>query len=307
MKLAARIMIALVLTLLSGRATARADGDLALMRASDLLTVINQNAATTLTAYSLTTRSRFTQGLARACRGGKHVIVVLDRSPLGFAHGDNNRTQALLTSAGCRVNYSDRLFGRHQLHLKMAYSGRSMYLADTNYSIKGLVVRDDRPDDRSLAAETLTGHPGGNESFATVKGLALQIEGNVLRSARGKAIAVESESFDDGTPVSSAIEAAAAAHVPVRLIVAREEATRGTGARSEMAYLRQLAQLGVQVRLGNANEKLALVPGAAFVASANATAGIPDEVDWGLSTSQSDVVTKLNEEFQRNWNAAQPL
>jgi len=85
---------------------------------------------------------------------------------------------------------------------------------------------------------------------------------------------VESESFGNGA-IYNALLHRAQAHLPTRLIVAGREAAEA-GNHTERAHLKHLADLGVEIREGNAgsgdlDEKLVVTASDAWVGSANAT------------------------------------
>ena len=257
-----RVILALVLALPAFGAAALADGDLATMRSADLLRIINQNPATTITAYSLTTRSSFTRGLADACRAGHHVIVVLNRDPMGYARADNNRSEALLTAAGCQVTYSDRLFGDRQMHLKMTFSGRSMFLSDTNYSVKGY-----RRARRSAGRPQ---HRGGNAHRASGRQRIFRDRQGPRPYDRGGTssdlrTAVRSQSRPKASTKARPCRmrwSARRAHT-LRCVCLWPKKKRRAAMEPQVRWPICSSSRGwvSQVRLGNANEKIALIPG----------------------------------------------
>ena len=119
----------------------------------------------------------------------------------------------------------------------------------------------------------------------------------------GDAIDVETESFGNG-PISGALERAARRGAHVRLLVAEREVRGNT---REAATIADLARAGVAVRATDATEKFAIVGGAAWVGSANATFGAFDQSDWGVVTGRAPIRGHCEQAFRERWDASVSL
>lgn len=259
-------------------------------------------ASAVLTSYELPAHGGMTAALAALCtRGGRaDVILAGDRYLIGAsAKRTVAASAATLTAAGCKVRRA-----AVPLHLKLLYLGPAgVFLADRNWGRNATIVRLDDPADRELIAATLRNQPGSNGTLATLKGAALEIEARTIATSHG-ALAVESESFGANNPVFEAIRAAAGAGRPIRLIVSSLE-LRGSGSASERAALAELVRAGVQIRAGRANAKLAVTDDALWLGSTNATAGYPDQIDWGRRLDSLRAPVRAR--FERDWESAVPI
>ncbi|MGH7749586.1 MAG: hypothetical protein ACREQ5_33195, partial [Candidatus Dormibacteria bacterium] len=74
----------------------------------------------------------------------------------------------------------------------------------------------------------------------------------------------------------------------------------------ERSALARLAADGVDVRVGDNDEKLCIGGDRAWVGSANASYAA-DTRDWGFSTRMPAVVAGLEAAFARNWAASRSL
>lgn len=260
-----------------------------------------------VTAYELPARGGMTAALSELCRRGRRGDVILagDRYIVGSrVRATVDEAAQALRGAGCSVRRANA-----PLHLKLAYISPGVaYLADRNWGRKASVVRVQSEADRSLIAATLQNRPGTNGSLATRKADALILEAQAITQSSGPLL-VESESFGAGTPVYDAIVSALAARRPVSLIVASAE-LRETGARSssgERAALDRLRAAGAQVRMGSSDAKMAVGLNGAWMGSTNATAGYPDQIDWGMRTGNPALRLQLAQRFASDWASAEPI
>jgi phosphatidylserine/phosphatidylglycerophosphate/cardiolipin synthase-like enzyme len=257
--------------------------------------------AAIVVSYELPEAGGLTAALESICRRGGRADVIL----AGDTYIVGDRVREIVDAAA--RNLSDARCAVRRavtpLHLKMvALGGGETYLADRNFGRYATILRDDDPADRPLIAATLQNHPGSNGNFATLKGLALQIEAQTIADSAGD-LAIESESFGPGTPVYDAIYTAAQSRRHVRLIVAASEVSA-----SEQAALSTLERAGVDVRGGSADAKLAVADGPQFfIGSSNATAGYPDQIDWGKRITDAGLRATIRSRFEEDWAAASPL
>lgn len=242
-----------------------------------------------LRAYVL--RSGAVLDALRAAAGrGARVRVRIECKPYGDAGGTlaagNAGAVSALRAAGADAQLTD-CDGARPAHLKEARIDGAVYLDDRNWP------GDDR--DTILRVDPA-------ENFATQKDDALRREARTIyRAADARApVDVETESFGFGR-IYAALKYAAA-RAPVRLLVARRDVTPRS-----LPALRRLQAAGVTVRTGDDDEKLAVTPREAWVGSANASAGVPDQSDWGLRIFDGALVQALRARFERNWTSAQPL
>jgi hypothetical protein len=260
-----------------------------------------------VTAYELPARGGMTAALSELCRRGRRGDVILagDRFIVGSSvRSTVDEAAQALREAGCSVRRADA-----PLHLKLAYVAPGVaYLADRNWGRKATVLRVDSDADRSLIAATLQNRPGTNGELATRKADALVLEAQAITQPSGPLL-VESESFGAGTPVYDAILSALAARRSVSLIVAsaelRTEGSRSSG--GERAALGRLREAGAQVRVGSSNAKMAVGLNGAWMGSTNATAGYPDQIDWGLRITNPALRLQLAQRFASDWASAESI
>ncbi len=283
----------------------------ALSTTAALIEAAGRASSIRLAAYTLGNR-RLADALEAAAARGAQVRIVLARAPnedpAGAIAARNAATVGQLRSRGVDAALSDP--AHPSPHLKAAVVDGVAYLDDANFRTDGAetVVRD--PDPADVAAIEAVMNGGDDRVFAGALRLrkrdALADEAATIAAGAGHAIAVESESFGSGSFVYGALKARALAHDPVRLLVAGRELRSDRSGR-ERAALRTLAAAGVDVRVTDSNEKLAVAGGGGWVGSANATFAGNDEDDWGLSTRDPATVEALRERFARNWEAARAL
>jgi hypothetical protein len=140
--------------------------------------------------------------------------------------------------------------------------------------------------------------------LATIKGRALDLEVATIAAAATDGVDgvdCESESFGAGR-VSAELRRLAEAGEHVRLLVAARRVCA-----SEARTLCDLRAAGVEVRLGQRGEKLAVAGGRAWVGSANATSASPATLDWGYATGDPGLVAPLRARFEEDWSAGRPL
>jgi hypothetical protein len=221
-----------------------------------------------------------TDAIAAVCRRGGSSAVVLASPDYDREIADENaQTVRDLKSSGCNAETVTRPW-----HIKaVVIDGHDAYLSDTNFSRDGFILRVTDTSMIALLRQTIGGQPGATNNFATLKGAALNDETALIGQSRG-ALCISTESFGR----SNVADAIAAYDGTVDLVVAEREASHSD---SEMQLLRDLQTNGrVRVRLLNADEKIAAGTDLAYLGSSNATAGYPEQADWGLLTDDPALV-----------------
>jgi hypothetical protein len=289
---------------------------IALETATGFIRTLDNARAIALTAYTLR-EGGVLDALVGAARRGAEVRVRIEGDPLddaaGSLHAANAAAVAALRAAGASAEVTK--LGEPVLHLKAAVVDGVAWLDDRNWATGGAerILRDTDADDVAAVTSAVVGGPGADGHLATTKAGALRLEAGLIGRAGAAPLAVESESFGNGT-IYNALLHRAQAHLPTRLIVAGREVAEA-GNHTERSHLAHLAALGVEVRVGepkrgDLDEKLAVTGADGWVGSANATyardaAGA--QRDWGMATREPTIVDGLRSAFERNWSAARPL
>jgi hypothetical protein len=213
--------------------------------------------------------------------------------------------------------------------MKAVIADGKLFLDDRNWPADGhdTILATTDPADLAavraaldnLASSGGSAHAGGSASvggpagagrsadeggLATVKGRALDLEVATIAAAATDGVDgvdCESESFGAGR-VCAELRRLAEAGEHVRLLVAARRVCA-----SEARTLHDLQAAGVEVRLGQRGEKLAVADGRAWVGSANATSASPATLDWGYATGDPGLVAPLRARFEENWSAGRPL
>lgn len=252
-----------------------------------------------VTSFMLSPDGDMVHALGSACDRGSTIAIQLDRAPFSYAVAANQQSIMQLLSHHCRVSYASG-----DTHLKVALLPRAMYLTDRNFTPDGLFVRDTDAHDRAAVLETLRGRTGATEHFWTRKSQALQAEAAFIATAN-RTLFVETESFGSGNPVYDAIRDRLSARVAVYLLVSSVEYGQDQRERQLVAAL---ASAGAQIRLSSANAKLSVSDAnGAWVGSANATSGVPEQTDWGLLLGGELAAQAIAKRFSDDWGRSAPL
>lgn len=282
--------------------------------ASDVLSTIARSRSTLLSAYVLRP-GELLHTLEAAARRGAQVTVRLEGQP--YAGNDvveqaqltaqNRAAVAELRAAGAdaAMVHTDSSNGP-ALHLKAAVCDGVAYLDDRNWPGDGedSILRDDFRDDvAAIKGAVLHEHARPARWFWTNKAPALAGETRLLYDAQhATRVDVESESFGRGGAYG-ALKRLAAAGVRCRLLVSQRDVNP-----TSQAALEELQRDGVQVRVGDFDEKMAVVDDArAWTGSANATYGYSDQVDWGMRSDSPDVVHMLESHFESHWDQSSAI
>ena len=136
---------------------------------------------------------------------------------------------------------------------------------------------------------------------------ALALEAGMLVSAKASdGPIVESESFGLDNATYFALQALARSGAAPRLLVSRDD-LRGNA--HERSALERLANVGVCVRVCADSEKLAVAGSCAWLGSANATYadGKFAMSDWGVCTSNPEIVEAVRRRLESQWRTAEEL
>lgn len=273
-------------------------GDLDLVTVRTVTNRIESSHDVILSAYVLAPNGAMARALAAAAHRGAKVHVVLDGVAFGAARRMNGEVTPRLREAGVRVDFT-----RAPLHAKAAVVDGHVYLSDRNWtrSRAELVLEDRLAADEPVVLRAITGVAGMHGRLTTRKADSLAAEAAVLAGNRTHEVAVETEAFGLSTPVDVALLARRSRGDRVRLIVDQREYRSAPLEREQVA---ELVRHGVEVRIGRSGEKLAIDGDAAWIGSANATPGLPDQVDWGV-TATPNIANAIKLQFETNWSNAE--
>jgi phosphatidylserine/phosphatidylglycerophosphate/cardiolipin synthase-like enzyme len=257
----------------------------------------------TLAAYSLQATSAVVRDLEAAADRGAHVSVALSRG-FGFYVAENRATANDLSAHGVKVHILEST--TESTHMKAVVLDGDLYLSDRNWTTsysEEIVVHDTVPGDRTLVERAILGETSGNDHLWTRKADALAAEAALLDNRHSNLVRISSESFGSGTPVFDELMTRAKAGDQVELIVANAEYH---SSRSEAAELADLAASGVKVRTSNADEKFTVDGDAVWIGSANATRGVPNQIDFGITITDTNIARRLENQFDSEWARATP-
>jgi hypothetical protein len=282
---------------------------------AELLSRLENARDVSLIAYTLP-KGRVLDGLSAAAKAGAHVHVRLE----GYIYKDDGGVSAANTAAidqlraagaDAKLVHPSRRASDAMLHCKAALVDGTLFLDDRNWPDDGAdtIVRDDFSRDAAIVADAVAGHEDApTPFFAVAKREALASEARLLNEAHaGDDVIAESESFGANNRVYSALDALGRAGAHVRLLVSVRDMQANA---NERGALKKLSTDGVEVRVVDADEKLAIVRGArGWIGSANATGAFdhPDQLDWGARTDAPSIVAHLSKAFDQRWRSAAPL
>lgn len=285
----------------NGAAAGARDARIELVRMEAVLDDMRHAKVITLAAFSLRRDSVIVRSLEAASARGSRVSVVLARG-FGVYSPQNSETARELAKHAVRVH----LVGLSQrpTHIKAAILDGRLYLSDRNWtsrSTDAVVIRDSIPGDRYLIERSFAGQSGANDHLWTRKGEALVAEAGVLATAHSHHVRVASESFGMGTPVYRQLIQRRKRGDAVSLLIARSEYVHG---RREKEAAAHLAAAGVEIRLSSTNEKMAIDGATVWIGSANATAGLPEQLEFGMVLTSGTIAEQLQKQFDREWKNA---
>jgi phosphatidylserine/phosphatidylglycerophosphate/cardiolipin synthase-like enzyme len=258
----------------------------------------------TLAAFSMRANSTIVRRLEAAAGRGARVSVVLSRG-FGIYSRGNAETARHLMAHGVRVHLVTQ--ARPGTHIKAAILDGQLYLSDRNWSSRvgdEIVVHDVIPGDRTLIERALLGEARSNDHLWTRKADALVAEAQMLHTVRSRRVRLSSESFSAGTPVYEELLRRQAAGTTVLLLIASSEFRHS---HSEQVAITRLTVAGVEVRLSVSNEKMAIDGDHVWIGSANATRGLPNQIEFGMIIGDSAIARRLMNQFDREWKVASEI
>jgi hypothetical protein len=274
----------------------RSVNDPTLVPLDDALGAVDSAQDVHLSAYLLDPRSSIVSHLAKASSRGATVSTTLTGSGLSNAVQQNSDMQR--DDAALHITLSPE-----PLHIKALVADGQVFLNDRNWGRDSIVLQMPG-EDRGAILEALAGRPATVGPLTLSKGAGIAREALLISTAQSS-VEFASESFSDNNQVYDALRAALARHVAVTVVVSAADAQPNpkdpkdvARAKAERHSLDVLMGAGAHVRLISATDKIAVVDGMrGFVGSTNATAGVPDQVDWGLVSLDSDIVRALDARF----------
>jgi hypothetical protein len=295
------IILAVALTIVAPTAPSAADSGIAIVSISEVFERLNTANNILLTAYALDPDSEIVQRLQDAASRGAHISIGLDENAFDDARTSNDAVASQLELSAIEVHKIP------ESHVKAVFVDGTMYLSDRNWpatSNAQVVVKDMNAGDRRIVSTAiLGGRLGSNDHLWTMKAEALKAEAAVIMARTSNEVDVESETFGSGTPVFEAMMARVAGGDSVKLLIALSGFKRSAAARHAVVTLQARH---VEVRLTNANEKLAIEGYNCFFGSANATRELPQQIDFGIAMRDAALATRLHSQFESEWNAAVP-
>ena len=262
-----------------------------------------------VTAYILSSKSKFVPALESAAARGASVEVELERAPFNDAKNElarlNRSTMRELRRHGVAAHLTNP--NDPPLHLKAAFVDGQVFLDDRNWPNNGddTIVTTRDPLELKSIDGVLKGEPEpAGAELALHKGLALELEARTIDGApTGSTIRCESETFGY-SQVCVALRRRALRGERVELLVTRK---KPEGSPAEARALSDLQTAGVEVKVTRSDEKIALAGAAGWVGSANATWASPEMLDWGARIRDTRALETLGRQFDARWEHARPF
>ncbi len=258
------------------------------------LAAVDDAPSVELSAYSLSTRTAMYRRLVAAARRGARVDVVVSGSGMAYAVRANERLAASAPQLHVRLT-------AEPLHVKALLAGGRVFLDDRNWAMQSLVI-ELPPGAAAAVRRALDGDATvayGGVTFS--KGASLRREAQLLATARSR-ILLESESFGADNPVYDALRAALRRGIAIRVLVNAEDAR---GDEHEAGAIAALERAGAHVAYTSATDKLAIVDGrAAWVGSSNASEGVLEQIDWGVTTTDGRMLRQIEGAFEKATSTA---
>jgi hypothetical protein len=251
---------------------------------SETIAAVDHGRDITIKAYTLSNRL-ISEIEARAADGAQ-VSVTMEAAPSGRHSGQIQRRNAHV-AARLRSCGIEATLERH-VHSKTIAVDGTVFFDGANWRSRDVILRGDAGDAANVAS---------------LKSAALKDEGAMLESARTARLPgaiVETETFDRFNVVSKALREMADQGLSPRLLV---DARALKGDARESASLAKIVAEGVDVRVCSDTEKFALAGDSAWIGSANATSAFPghDMTDWGVVTSDPQVVAAVRDRVETHW------
>lgn len=283
----------------------RGSGSVYLSTTQEVADAIRRSPSAVVASYVLSLHTRVALALAAAGKAGGNEVLVLDSNPYDPTGNGEIKAADAVTRSALHAAHVRVLDSSKDLHLKAALVGnRVVYLCDRNFDDHdSLILASTDLDDYNAVVMAIRGQTDGSDHLRVRKADALAMEASMIGQGSGP-MSFESESFGNRNPVYDALLARAQHGDNVRIILARREYESTP---RERAAVRELQSAGAKVHIGSTNEKIYVDSGQAWLGSANATAGVPDQTDWGYGTTDPTIHNSLQAQFSANFQAATPL
>jgi hypothetical protein len=279
----------------------RGSGSVYLSTTSEIADAIRRSPSAVVAAYVLSLHTQVAEALAAAGQAGGNEVLVLDSNPYDPTGNGQIKAADGLTRSALHAAHVHVLDSSKDMHLKAVLVLGHVFLCDRNFDDHdSLVLASADPDDYNAVVLAIRGQMDGSEHLRVRKADALALEAQLIQSGSGP-VSFESESFGNRNPVYDALLMRAQRGDAVRMVLARAEYSTTP---RERAVVGALMVAGIKVRIGSTNEKIFVESGHAWLGSANATAGVPDQTDWGYGTDDPTIRSQLQSHFDNNFQAA---
>jgi hypothetical protein len=258
-----------------------------------------------LSAYVFT--SAMYAALDSAAKNGAKVTVVLPEEE----QSTDSTDAAQLTKDGATIVWDPGSPTDHPLHAKLAIVDGVAYLDGRNWDTTDVTITDGVAADFAAIENAVNLNPTSSTNLDTLKSVAIAREDSFINAGKpGAGVTVQfmSESFGSDTNTNTALENAAKAGATVQVIVLSSDES---GNSTEEAALNALKADGVQIRLNPAtgSEKMTLISNqsTAWFGSANATDSTEttdNYIDWGMTVTNSSVISTLQSYFTSTWSSS---
>jgi hypothetical protein len=268
---------------------------------SSFESIITHGKNIRFSTYVLSPTSTLEAALVNAAKSGATVVVDLPSDAyvqtLGTVYQEDQQSAANIQAAGGSVLWDagTQSPNNEPLHAKLAIVDGTAYLDGRNWDSTDVILSETGSADLTAIGNALALNPTDSPYLDTIKQDALSVETTFIANAAGSTIDYMTESFGAGN-VANALIARAQAGATVHVIVLKSD----TSASSD-TVLTQLKNAGADVELnpGTGSEKMAIIGSYAWFGSSNSTTGAAYQIDWGMVTGQSSVISTL----QANFNA----
>ena len=257
-----------------------------------------------LSAYVFT--SAMFDALDAAAKNKAKVTVVLPQEEQSSDQSDATTLQ----NDGATIVWDPGSPSDHPLHAKLALVDGVAYLDGRNWDTTDVTITDGVAADYGAITNALNLNPTSSTNLDTLKSNSIAREDSFINGSGAKSgvtVQFMSESFGSDTNTVTALENAAKAGATVQVIVLSSDES---GNSTEISALNAMKADGVQIRLNPASgsEKMTLVSNqsTAWFGSANATdstTSTDNYIDWGMTVTNSSVISTLQSYFTSTWSS----
>lgn len=201
--------------------------------------------------------------------------------------------------------------GDNPLHAKLAILDGVAYLDGRNWDSTDVVIEDGTTADFTPIENALNLNPTSSTNLDTLKSNSLSREASYITGGTlgsGVTLRFMSESFGSNPTINAALEGAATSGATVEIIVLKSDETGNT---TEQTELTTLKNDGAQIRLNSAggSEKMSLLSNSSsgWFGSANSTKDTTTStnyIDWGMTVTNSTVLSSLQSYFDTTWSSS---